>query len=134
LFHGIADRGQEVCCGQNDCPRKFTSFYALKCHLSKHHSNLIEAAVVRFQFAHSATVSSIASDSLLPDDGDDCSIDSDGHMQETDRLMQDIKMIMLSLVCSLSSKPSMTMTNVLSVIESVTDMLFFIKPVLQILI
>jgi hypothetical protein len=80
-YHSIADHGPEVCCDQNDCPRKFISFSALMCHLTKHHSYLIDTAVNSSQCGNSATMSPRASGSLLPDDGDDCSIDSDGHTQ-----------------------------------------------------
>jgi hypothetical protein len=39
---------------------------------------------------------------------------SDGHMQEIEKQKEETKIIMLSLMCSLSSKLNTTMSNVLS--------------------
>jgi hypothetical protein len=118
LFHGIADRGQEVCCGQNNCPRKFTCFYALKIHLLKQHANLIDSTdCTEFDYCISAKTEDIEMSSNCRDDNFSSKSEDIGQIKDQ------LKMAMLSFACLLSAKPNLTMSNVQNIIQSVRDLL-----------
>jgi hypothetical protein len=96
-----------VCCGQDGCPRRFTCFKALRRHLAQHCNTSY------------TSVGASCDEFMTIEDGDNVFIADDvdtsnggQNASSSDNFREEIVTAMLSFVCTLGSKPNMTMSNV----------------------
>jgi hypothetical protein len=120
-IHGIHFCGMDVKCGQNSCPRTFTSFSAVKRHLQTAHSELSEDSLCDNLCG---PVRDHENNNLCEDEP---TIDDETNEYANNESWEEyIKNALVGFVCTLSSKTNMTMSNVFFVVENVKELLTFI--------
>lgn len=118
-FHSIESTGQEVRCGQNGCPRRFTCFKPLRHHLAQHVNDSTVLLNEESQ-ADSMSVDEIGDSITTNIEQKAC---ENGQFNGCTNDKQQLQSALLSFVCAMGSKPNMTMSNVLYVVEQLQEFL-----------
>jgi hypothetical protein len=119
--HAILSSGQEVSCGQEGCPRKFTCFKSLRQHLSRHTNEMVESDNSGPYCTASDTDVDMTDDAVGI--GNDIQKCESPPQEEGAIFLYNVRMAVLAFVCVLASKPNMTMANVEYVIEQLHSLL-----------
>ena len=116
--HTVQITGQEVRCGQDDCPRMFTCFRALINHLTKQHSAL-ETDVWENCVRRDPEQLDESMDCEMASD-DDNNADNAEFIDDGEDLQEHLSRAILSFMCILSAK---AMANVAFVMEQLRGLM-----------
>jgi hypothetical protein len=109
----VQQNGQEVKCGQNDCPRIFTCLKVLKKHLVKEHSESENEQAACDHYAAGVPMEQSTN-------GLDEHSKSNSSVED---MCEYIRNSLLSLMCTLSPKPNLAMANVIFIMDQVRELL-----------
>lgn len=127
-IHRIHYNGCDVPCGQDDCPRIFSSFSALKNHFKKDHSRLLQNVLeVASVPTTCLTVSQAANNLASCNANADIDFDERSMMTEDSSLartsLSDLPSSIMQFVTKLSAQPNVLLSNVNSTITDFHELL-----------